>query len=38
MDEVEDQFNRFRSELALHEQCEMELMMRLCNEDIGVGD
>ena len=38
MDEVEEQFNRFRSALALHEQCEMELMMRLCNEDIGVGD
>ncbi|MEE2826859.1 MAG: hypothetical protein VYE64_09545 [Planctomycetota bacterium] len=38
MEEVEQQFNQFRSALALHEQCEMELMMRLCNEDIGVGD
>ena len=35
---VESQFNQFRSDLALHEQCEMELMLRLCNEEIGVGD
>ena len=38
MAEVERQFHQFRSDLALHEQCEMELMLRLCNEEIGFGD
>lgn len=28
----------FCKRLAKHEQAEMDLMMRLCNEDIGVGD
>lgn len=31
-------FEAFCIHLALHEQSEMDLMMRLCNEDIGVGD
>ena len=31
-------FEEFCMELADHEQSEMDLMMRLCNEDIGVGD
>ncbi len=38
MDSVLDLFSRFRIRLDRHEQAEMELMMRLCNEDIGVGD
>ncbi len=38
LEEIVDQFNRFRADLDLHEQCEMELMLRLCNEEIGVGD
>ena len=38
LDQVVHQFSRFRAQLDLHEQCEMELMLRLCNEDIGVGD
>ena len=38
MYEVDNLFQQFRSELALHEQCEMELMMQFCNEEFGVGD
>ena len=38
MNIVVDLFNRFQTRLDRHEQAEMELMMRLCNEDIGVGD
>ena len=30
--------DHFCMKLADHEQNEMELMMRMCNEDIGVGD
>jgi len=36
--EVSAAFDEFRARLDLHEQCEMELMLRLCNEDLGVGD
>lgn len=36
--DVREQFDEFCKCLARHEQEEMELMMRLCNEDIGVGD
>lgn len=36
--DVFDSFEAFCICLADHEQAEMELMMRLCNEDIGVGD
>lgn len=35
---VFDQFEEFCIHLAQHEQAEMDLMMRLCNEDFGVGD
>lgn len=31
-------FEAFCEDLAIHEQNEMDLMMQLCNEDIGVGD
>ena len=31
-------FEHFVEQLAEHEEREMNLMMRLCNEDIGVGD
>tara|TARA_B110000495_G_scaffold101346_1_gene87545 strand:- start:1378 stop:1917 length:540 start_codon:yes stop_codon:yes gene_type:complete len=35
---IAESFDRFCENLAHHEQEEMELMMRLCNEDFGVGD
>jgi hypothetical protein len=38
LDQVADELEEFCIELASHEQAEMELMMRLCNEDFGVGD
>lgn len=38
LDHIAEQFERFCINLAHHEQSEMDLMMRLCNEDIGVGD
>ena len=38
IEEVHDAFESFCADLAAHEQNEMELMMRLCNEEIGVGD
>ena len=38
LDQIGDQFERFCINLAHHEESEMHLMMRLCNEDIGVGD
>ena len=38
LDQVGHQFERFCINLAHHEQSEMDLMMRLCNEEIGVGD
>ncbi len=36
--EVAVELESFCIGLAQHEQSEMDLMMRLCNEDIGVGD
>ena len=36
--QIAESFDRFCRDLAHHEQSEMELMMRLCNEDFGVGD
>jgi iron-sulfur cluster repair protein YtfE (RIC family) len=36
--DVADKFDEFCTALSQHEQCEMDLMMRMCNEDIGVGD
>ena len=36
--DVSAAFDEFRAQFDLHEQCEMELMLRLCNEDLGVGD
>jgi hypothetical protein len=36
--EVRSQFHRFCEALADHEQDEMELIMQMFNEDIGVGD
>lgn len=38
LDQVAEDLESFCIELAHHEQAEMDLMMRLCNEDIGVGD
>lgn len=38
IEQIADQFEEFCKRLAAHEQNEMELMMRLCNEEIGVGD
>lgn len=38
MASVASDFEQFCMDLADHEQAEMDLMMRLCNEDIGVGD
>jgi hypothetical protein len=38
IEDVADGFEQLCMDLAEHEQAEMELMMRLCNEDIGVGD
>ncbi len=38
MADLLDELNRFRGQLDLHENREMELMMRLCNEEFGVGD
>jgi hypothetical protein len=35
---VAEELESFCIELAQHEQAEMDLMMRLCNEDFGVGD
>ena len=31
-------FHSFVQNFNEHEQAELELMMRLCNEDVGVGD
>lgn len=38
LNQIGQQFERFCINLAHHEQSEMDLMMRLCNEEIGVGD
>jgi hypothetical protein len=38
MDRVAEELESFCIQLAHHEQSEMDLMMRLCNEDFGVGD
>lgn len=38
MEEVAIGFEQLCMDLADHEEAEMDLMMRLCNEDIGVGD
>ena len=38
MDQVAEELESFCIQLAHHEQAEMDLMMRLCNEDFGVGD
>ena len=38
LDQIGEQFERFCVNLAHHEESEMHLMMRLCNEEIGVGD
>ena len=38
LDHIGDRFEGFCIALAQHEQSEMDLMMRQCNEDIGVGD
>ncbi len=38
VEQIADQFEEFCKRLADHEQNEMVLMMRLCNEEIGVGD
>lgn len=38
VEDIANEFEEFCIELARHEQSEMDLMMRLCNEDIGVGD
>jgi hypothetical protein len=38
LDHVAEELESFCIDLAAHEQAEMDLMMRLCNEDIGVGD
>ena len=36
--EVADLFDNFACQFEHHEQQEMELMLRLCNEEFGVGD
>ena len=36
--EISDLFESFARRFEVHEHNEMELMMRLCNEEIGVGD
>jgi hypothetical protein len=36
--EISDLFECFASRFEIHEQHEMELMLRLCNEEFGVGD
>ena len=38
LEEISRGFEQLCMDLADHEQAEMDLMMRLCNEDIGVGD
>lgn len=38
LDHVAEELESFCIQLAQHEQAEMDLMMRLCNEDFGVGD
>lgn len=38
LDVVQDAFERFACDFESHEQAEMDLMMRLCNEELGVGD
>ena len=38
LDDVAEELESFCIQLAHHEQAEMDLMMRLCNEDLGVGD
>ena len=38
LDAVRVEFEKFCAALAQHEQDEMELIMQLCNQDIGVGD
>lgn len=35
---IAEKFTEFQVALDRHEQAEMDLMMRLCNEEIGVGD
>ncbi len=38
LEQVAEELESFCIELSRHEQAEMDLMMRLCNEDFGVGD
>lgn len=38
IDSVRIGFLQFASDFDEHEEAEMELMMRLCNEELGVGD
>lgn len=38
MDQVNVEFEKFELALQVHEDAENELIMRLCNEEIGVGD
>lgn len=38
LEQIADELEEFCVALADHEQSEMDLMMRLCNEDFGVGD
>ena len=38
LNEVSELFRNFAEQFQSHEQNEMELMMRLCNEELGVGD
>ena len=38
LEKIADDLEDFCKALANHEQAEMDLMMRLCNEDFGVGD
>lgn len=38
LDHVAAELDSFCAEFNDHEQAEMDLMMRLCNEDLGVGD
>jgi hypothetical protein len=38
VEQLGDELETFCKSLAEHEEAEMELMMRSCNEDIGVGD
>ena len=38
LDHVREGFDKFAVKFEEHERAEMELMMRYCNEEIGVGD